>query len=665
MRTEMLFARAAGQFDAERAPGRYSGYSSRRAHVGVQVSLLLALVLGVECYAQATGKQQPGRDKAGAAASASDVNVKILGPDGKSLTGTRAFNLRGLGTFTEQPIATDELRVPRPPSGRKRLIWFNHEQKKLAGAITISGDSSGSVTAKLLAWGVISGRVVDEKGNPRPGLMVHLKSGPRSGPPELEERATLRGPVGRDGRYRLEGVIPGLDYHMFIVDTAISFAHWGPEFNLNPGETKELAVVVTREVSLPVNGRTSGRSAGPAPRLVTQLEDSKDFDEYWTDFRDEHYDMRWLKIDGPAGLARLVRPEKKGLRFSIPAGLGQGPSVATKFGVRGDFEITAAFEALSREHPKVGWGIGPELYIKPPGGWEKFASMGRFLRISDTVYCMVHGFKAGDEKKMDAFVVPNEAVSGRFRLIRKGATVYFQAAEGQSEAFRELFQTEFGTQDLEFVRISVTTGESQNPADALWKDLSIRAEELTGWAGTHPRAKRATWKVAAVGIPATLLLGLIGLVWWRGASHRRRTVTGGTEVGGLVNKPASRVKNHPPGGGHELESSREWDESALASMEAAAVAIAQAHPDQPICLKRPRFQFSVRGGSLHGRFVAWRPLDEAAYDRLGSSWEEVRGKIPLLFEGAYLDGKRHGPFSYHNEAGRIFVRKYRKGKVIT
>jgi hypothetical protein len=375
--------------------------------------------------------------------------------------------------------------------------------------------------------------------------------------------------------------------------------------------------------------------------------------------------VRWLKIDAPAGLARLVKPEKKGVRISIPAGLGQGPTVGTKFGVRGDFEITAAFEAVSREHPKVGWGMGPELFVKPAGGWDKFASMGRFLRIDDTVICMVHGFKAGEEKKMDAFTVAGESVACRFRLIRQGATLYFQVAEGESDAFLDLFQTEFGTEDLELVRLSAATGGSQNAVDVLWKDLSIRAEELTGWTGRPKRARHATWRAAAVGIPAVLLLGVTGLVWWRGVSRRKGRAAGAGAFVGPARFSASGVGNESLVRGREVAGSPEWDESALAAMEEAASAFARAHSDRSLCLKRPRFQFALRGGSLHGRFVAWRQLDTDAYDRLGVNWEEVRSKIPLLFEGAYLDGKRHGPFSYHNEEGRISVRKYRNGKAVS
>ena len=259
-----------------------------------------------------------------------------------------------------------------------------------------------------------------------------------------------------------------MTYNLMIVDRSISFAYWGPEFTVKPGETKDLAGLVFAHVTPPKGAGIPGEGARKEspPRLPAQLDDSKAADEYRADFRDMKYDMRWLKIDAPAGLARLVKPEKKGLRFTIPAGLGQGPSVVTKFGVRGDFEITATFEALSRERPNVGWGMGPELFIKPPGGWDKFASMGRFHQIKDTVFSFVHGTKVGEEKKYHAYSEPTTVTTGRFRMVRRGPTLHFQYAEGDAREFREVFQTEFGTQDLEFVRLSAATGGSQKAVDA-------------------------------------------------------------------------------------------------------------------------------------------------------------------------------------------------------
>jgi hypothetical protein len=580
-----------------------------------------------------------------AAGPPEEVVVKLTGPDGKPLIGALAFNLTGVWVATELPATTDEFRVARPAKGKTRMAWFVHEAKQLAGSVAVSNDSTGPLAVRMQPWGTVTGRITDEKGKPWEGVTVYARGGPKLAI-DLEARASHDRPIGQDGRFRIDRLIPGMTYNLMIVDRSISFAYWGPEFVVKPGETKDLAELVIKHVTLPkgVGIPPQGAAAETAPRLVTRLDDSKAAQEYQADFREMKYDMRGLRIDAPAGLARLVKPEKKGLRFTIPAGLGQGPSVVTKFGVRGDFEITATFEALSRERPNVGWGMGPELFVKPPGGWDKFASMGRFLQVKDAVFSFVHGSKVGEEKKYDAFSAPTTVTSGRFRMVRIGPTLHFQYAEGDAKEFREVFQTEYGTQDLEFVRLSAATGGSQKAVDAIWKDLSVRAEELTGYIGGRPKPKGSPWRVAAVAVPVALLVGLMGLAWWRGASRRKGGTTGSEDVGPVKGT--------------------EWDEAALASMEASAAEFAKAHPDVANCAQRPKFQFSTRDGLLHGPFVAWRTVAKEDYDRLGGSWDEVREKLPRLFEGSYLEGQRHGTFSCYDAEGRATVRRYQRGEEV-
>jgi hypothetical protein len=59
----------------------------------------------------------------------------------------------------------------------------------------------------------------------------------------------------------------------------------------------------------------------------------------------------------------------------------------------------------------------------------------------------------------------------------------YLVADGASGEFRELFRTEFGTQDLEFVRLAATPGGSRRSVAALWKHLTIKAQALPGAGG--------------------------------------------------------------------------------------------------------------------------------------------------------------------------------------
>ena len=199
---------------------------------------------------------------------------------------------------------------------------------------------------------------------------------------------------------------------------------------------------------------------------------------YHQDFRKSQFDGAKLRIEDTADHLGSVRPGPEGLLVSVPQGKGAAVGVVTKFGVRGDFEITASFETLSPMRPDVGYGLGPDLLIKPSGGWDNFASLSRFRRPDEVVFSMVHRFKVGDELKWDAHSVPTEATRGRLRLVRIGRVLHYQVAESDESGFNELFQSSFGTQDLEFVRIAATPGNSPCPVEVIWGDLTIRAEEL-------------------------------------------------------------------------------------------------------------------------------------------------------------------------------------------
>jgi hypothetical protein len=596
---------------------------------------------------QSSVKAQP------AAGPERTVAIKVLGPDGGPLNGVTAHSLTGMGSTSSAPSKTAELTAVAPQRGRSRLVWFAHERKKLAGAVTISGDSPGPYTVKMVPWASVTGHVLGIDKKPRSGLLFQVQAGVSDVQVDVDSFAYWRGPVESDGSFHVERIVPGLATQAFVLEQAISFGHPGPKLSLKPGETIDVGTIVLSRVEIP-QGTRGKLAAGPPPPAdlpLAPFDESKANAEYKVDFRQGSYDIRWLRIDGPGGTARLVQPEKAGLHFTVPAGLGQGATVATKFGIAGDFEITGTFEALSRGRPEIGWGMGPEIFIKPPGGWDKFASAGRFLRPEATVYSLVHGFKAGEEKKYDAIIIPTESRTGRFRLVRTGTTLHFQVAEGEAAEFHQRFTTEFGSEPLEFVRLAAVTGGSQKMVDVLWKDLTVRAEELHGFSSPIARpnqvARNLGWLIAVV----LALAAPSAVVWWRAAGRKGANGRGGKGLAG----PEKTDKPIMPDA---------WDEATLTRIETAAAAFAQAHPRAPSCGQRPRCQFSLRKGKLHGRFIAWKAVTDLELNSFGSTWSEIRAKLQPLFTGSYRDGKRNGRFSYYDDEGRASHRRYRDGREV-
>jgi hypothetical protein len=217
-------------------------------------------------------------------------------------------------------------------------------------------------------------------------------------------------------------------------------------------------------------------------RLLTKV--------YHQDFRESRFDRSELRVEDTADRLGLVTPGLKGLLIRVPAGMRAAAGVVTRFGVRGDFEITASFETNPQLRPEMGYGLGPDLLIKPPGGWDNFASISRFFRRDETVFSMVHRFKVGYEPEWNADSVPTEATRGRLRLVRIGPILHYQVAEGDETSFRELFQSGYGTKDLELVRIAATPGDSPCEVEVIWGELTIRAEAFPSRADVNESDRR-------------------------------------------------------------------------------------------------------------------------------------------------------------------------------
>jgi hypothetical protein len=132
------------------------------------------------------------------------VTGTVLGPDGVPLAGCRAFGLRGLTYWDHEPLKGAEFKAVAVPAGQARTFQFAHEGKKMIGAVEIGAEESGPLTVKLEPWGEITGRLVSADGVPLSGIDVgaHGTGGNALGRPK----------TGKDGRFRIEGLIPGKDY---------------------------------------------------------------------------------------------------------------------------------------------------------------------------------------------------------------------------------------------------------------------------------------------------------------------------------------------------------------------------------------------------------------------------------------------------------------------
>jgi hypothetical protein len=101
---------------------------------------------------------------------------------------------------------------------KPRTLVFYHPERKLGGTLTVRGDEAQPPVAKLAAAAAVTGRVLDAEGQPVAGAEVGT-SYPDRAASELDrflrqQREPVR--TDKDGRFRLEGIVPGLKFGLSI-----------------------------------------------------------------------------------------------------------------------------------------------------------------------------------------------------------------------------------------------------------------------------------------------------------------------------------------------------------------------------------------------------------------------------------------------------------------
>jgi hypothetical protein len=171
-----------------------------------------------------------------------------------------------------------------------------------------------------------------------------------------------------------------------------------------------------------------------------------------------------------------------GLRIHVPESFKIDPragvGVKTRFGLRGDFEITAAFADFRADAPPGGYGVGLSLYLQ---GTKTNIHFARVIRADDTQGLLWHWF--GKEEG----VWPCTDKAGRLRFTRLGTKLHYlwsPATEGDD--FKEIQQCEYGASDIKFVRFAVFTAGALRDVDVRVLDLQIRGQTTNTFAIDTP-----------------------------------------------------------------------------------------------------------------------------------------------------------------------------------
>ena len=96
------------------------------------------------------------------------------------------------------------------------------------------------MTIRLQPWGTVTGRVVDDDGQPLKGLRMMSTGGIFPERPDVQGILPGDGVIGSDGRFRVEGLVPGLKYGASASDQKAIFGELFHDQTVAPGEVKDL-----------------------------------------------------------------------------------------------------------------------------------------------------------------------------------------------------------------------------------------------------------------------------------------------------------------------------------------------------------------------------------------------------------------------------------------
>jgi len=194
----------------------------------------------------------------------------VAGPDGKPLEGVMAAGVRGLHD-RPGPLKSNEFEVGGMRTTSRRLLVFVHDAKKLGAVQAVSGDSTDLVAVKLQPLGTVVGEVHKDNKAPWANLTVtavpqvrdaksfdvlHLEQSKIQGIYNIQPapwweltRRTVK--TDEKGRFRLEGLLPGLDYTVYVSEGDVgepdTLVTSRPKVTVDAGKTTDLGVLTKIE----------------------------------------------------------------------------------------------------------------------------------------------------------------------------------------------------------------------------------------------------------------------------------------------------------------------------------------------------------------------------------------------------------------------------------
>jgi RNA polymerase sigma factor (sigma-70 family) len=186
----------------------------------------------------------------------------IVGPDGKPVSGTRVYGIKGDGPDV-QPLETSDFAFVHAKPGTVETLVFVNEAKQLAATLDVKGDEAEPLRVRLQPAGTITGRLVAE-GQPRPGVklrVLYLRRCRGSRKAATPNNGQIK--TDPDGRFRVAGLVPGVEYKLEVIDKGGLHASnnfvFAPWWKIKSGQLDDWGEVTERPIGEDFERRSAPR----------------------------------------------------------------------------------------------------------------------------------------------------------------------------------------------------------------------------------------------------------------------------------------------------------------------------------------------------------------------------------------------------------------------
>jgi beta-lactamase regulating signal transducer with metallopeptidase domain len=167
------------------------------------------------------------------------LEISVLDADGKPATRYEVLGRTPRRRY-EPPLHPSQFRVVGLAPGEKRIVLIHDAARHIGKALTIEfgPQTPRSMTVRLERCATIAGRGVDGDGVPVGGIRLE----PIVWPVENYAVWLPGATAGADGRFRYEGILPGVDYQINVT-TGFRPTVVRKRLSVKPGETIDLGDV--------------------------------------------------------------------------------------------------------------------------------------------------------------------------------------------------------------------------------------------------------------------------------------------------------------------------------------------------------------------------------------------------------------------------------------